>query len=151
MSLRDEEVDVVAVLEEVGLGSTTSTPPTLYAGPIPGTAPDELFSVQNLGGGENAEQLLGGGGRVAMVPEVTVRHRGAREGTPGAYANARAAAAQAWEALWARYPEGYVRWVPQGTGPTYLGVDPEGRHLHSFTVLCEHRATTSTGVVTPDE
>jgi hypothetical protein len=146
MALKDCEMDVAELLEEAGVGSTSTTPPTLYAGPFPSTGPDALVNVQDVGAGEGAEQLLGGGGRVALAPEVTVRVRGVRH----QYAEARTAAFAAWQALWEARPEGYVRMVPLGSGPGYVGPDEVGRHRFSFTVRCEYRATGAAGTVTPD-
>lgn len=146
MSLRDAAEDVAAVLEAASVGSTTATPPTLYTAPFPSAGPDVLVSVVDFGTGEDVELFLGGAGRAALAPEVTVRVRGERS----RYQEARTLATMAWEALWYAEVTGYVRIVPQGAGPTYLGPDPSGRHQFSFTVRCEYRATTSAGTVTPD-
>lgn len=146
MSLRDAAADLVAVLEAAGVGSTSSTPPTLYSAPFPSEAKDVLVSVVDFGSGEDAEPHLGGAARLSLVPEVTVRVRG----QPHRYAEARDKAAEVWIACW--YPEvaGYVRVVSAGNGPTYLGPDPSGRHQFSFTVRMEYRATAPAQSVSPD-
>jgi hypothetical protein len=147
MALRDCAADLVAVLEAAGVGSTSATPPTLYSAPFPASGPEVLVSVVDFGGGEDAESHLGGSGRVSLTPEVTVRVRGPRH----QYLEARDKAAAAWAACWYHAVGGYVRAVPSGNGPTYLGPDASGRHQFSFTVRMEYRATTAAGSVTPDE
>jgi hypothetical protein len=146
MSLRDAAGDLVAVLAAADVGSTSSSPPTLYSAPFPATGPDVLVSVVDFGAGEDAQVHLGGAGRLTLAPEVTVRVRGERH----RYAEARDMASAAWVACW--YPEvdGYVRAVPSGNGPAYLGPDPTGRHQFSFTVRMEYRATAPAQSVTPD-
>lgn len=146
MGLRDAEADLVAVLEAAGAGSTSSTPPTLFSSPFPADSRDTSCSVVDFGAGEDVEPHLGGASRATVVPEVTVRVRGERS----QFKQARELAQAAWEACW--YPEvaGYVRVVPQGSGPTYLGPDPNGRHQFSFTVTMEYRATAPSQSVTPD-
>lgn len=146
MALRDCAADLVAVLEAAGVGSTTSTPPTLYSAPFPAGGPEVLVSVVDFGPGEDAEVFLGGGERAALAPEVTVRVRGERH----RYKEARDKAVAAWVASWYPVVAGYVRVVPQGNGPTYLGPDPSGRHQLSFTVRMEYRATAPSQSVTPD-
>jgi hypothetical protein len=113
---------------------------------MPVDGPDELVNVQDLGSGEDALPFLGGGGRIALAPEVTIRVRGPRR----QYLAAREQAVAAWVACWEARPVGYVRVVPEGSGPTYLGPDEEERHRFSFTVRMEYRATTGPGMVTPD-
>src|SRR5689334_20360687 len=98
MALRDAEQDLVLLLEAAGVGSTMATAPdtapNLIAGPMPVDGPDEMVNVQDLGSGEDALPFLGGGGRVALSPEVTVRVRGPRR----QYLAAREKAVAAWVA-----------------------------------------------------
>ncbi|MFL5344359.1 MAG: hypothetical protein ACJ8AT_06185 [Hyalangium sp.] len=146
MALRDAAADLLAALESAGVGSTSSSPPTLYSAPLPAGGPEALVSVVDFGAAEDAEPRLGGAGRTSLSPEVTVRVRGERH----AFAAAQALAQAAWAACWYPAVEGYVRVVPSGSGPSYLGPDPSGRHQFSFTVRMEYRATAAAGGVTPD-
>lgn len=146
MALRDVELEVAKLLEAAGLGSMSSNPPTLYAGPFPAGSPDVVLSVVDFGSGENAEPHLGGAGRVSLTAEVTVRVRGEKH----RYAEARGKALEAWAACWEGRPASSLHVVPSGSGPTYLGPDPSGRHQFSFTVRVRYRASSSAGSLTPD-
>jgi hypothetical protein len=145
MPLKDVELDVATVLQAASIGSMSASPPTLYAGPFPNTAPDAMVAVAELSDpGEDLEQL-GGGGRLALVHELTVQVRGPRS----LFAPAKAKAVAAWEALREVTPADYVWWRPTGK-PVNLGQDDMGRWRFSFTLRVEYRATATAGTVTPD-
>ncbi|MFY0567067.1 hypothetical protein ACN28E_24960 [Archangium lansingense] len=146
MSLRDVEVDVALLLEAAGLGGTTSSPPTIYAGPIPAGAPDAIIACRDSPE-EEPEQYLANTGLVYHRDSVTVLVRGTR--APGSYVTDGARARAAWSALFDLHPAEYVRVSPQDGRPTYLGTDNEQRHLWSFTVGLEYLSATAPGVVVP--
>lgn len=144
MSLKDVKQDVVDVLEAAGVGSTTSTPPTLYRGPFPASAPDAMVAVVELSDpGEDVEYL--GRGRELLVHELTVQVRGPRHD----FAAAEEKAVAAWQANKATTPAGYRSWRPKGK-PVALEQDDVGRWQFSFTLRVEYGATTAPGSVTPD-
>ncbi|HYI01361.1 hypothetical protein [Hyalangium sp.] len=145
MPLKDVKQALVDVLEAAEVGSTESTPPTLYRGPMPAGAPDACVSVVELSDPGEDEELLGGAGRMRLVHELTVQVRGPRN----VFLAAEAKAVAAWDACWENTPEGYV-WVRPTGKPVHLGPDDMGRALFSFTVRVEYRATTEPGSVTPD-
>ncbi|WP_224364224.1 minor capsid protein [Hyalangium versicolor] len=135
MPLRDVELDVATLLEAAGLGSMSSNPPTLYAGPFPASAPEILISCLSSGG-ETPEDYLAGTSRAYFRPEVTVRVRGPRE----KYRATLQRALDAWEALYGVQTPEYVLVKAQGAGPAYLGPDENGRHRFSFTVQLAYTA-----------
>jgi hypothetical protein len=143
MPLKDVKQDAVDVLEEADVGSTSSTPPTLYRGPFPAGAPDAMVAVAELSDpGEDVEYL--GRGRETLVHELTVQVRGPRSQLLPAEEKAVAA----WEANKATTPAGYTSWRPTGK-PVNLGQDELGRWQFSFTLRVEYGAATSPGSVTP--
>jgi hypothetical protein len=145
VSLKDAKGDLVSILEAASVGSTSSSPPTLYRGPMPVAAPDACVAVVELSDPGEDEEHLGGKGRMTLVHEVTVQVRGPRN----VFIPAEEKAVAAWEALRESTPEGYS-WVRPTGKPVHLGPDDMGRAQFSFAVRVEYRATTSPGMVTPD-
>jgi len=145
VSLKDVKHDVVDVLEAADVGSTSSTPPTLYRGPFPATAPDAMVAVVELSDPGEDEEHLGGAGRMTLVHELTIQVRGPKH----QFLPAEEKAVAAWEVLREVTPAGYTWWRPTGK-PVNLGQDASGRWQFSFTLRVEYRATTGPGTVTPD-
>ncbi len=145
MPLKDVKQDVVDVLEAAGVGSTSSSPPTLYRGPYPAGAPDAMVAVVELSDTGDDVEHLGGAGRLTLVHEPTIQVRGPRN----QYSPAEEKAVAAWEALREVTPSGYTWWRPTGK-PVPLGQDDMGRWQFSFTLRVEYRATVAPGSVTPD-
>jgi hypothetical protein len=128
--MRDVERDCALLLEAAGLGSTTSNPPSIYAGPFPATAPEAFIACRADGSGGAPEVFLGGTGERLHTRGVKVQVRGERE--PAGYLAAKERAEAAHEALTDAYPVGYVRVMVVDAGPAYVGTDDQGRHLFSF-------------------
>jgi hypothetical protein len=144
MPLKDVKQDAVDLLEEAGVGSTSNTPPTLYRGPFPPSAPDAMVAVTELSDpGEDVEYL--GRGRQVLEHELTVQVRGPRNN----FAAAETTAIAAWEANTATTPAGYTSWRPKGK-PVHLGPDEMGRHRFSFALQVKYGVASSPGSVTPD-
>ena len=137
MSLRDVQMDVVLLLEAAGLGSTTSNPPTLFAGQYPASAPD-AFMAARYSGGTAPARYLANTGQAYYTPTVTVLVRG----EPHAHEATRQRAVAAWEALQGARPAGYVQVEPEDAGPNELVEDESSRPRFSFTVRLEYAAQT---------
>lgn len=146
MSLRDVELDVTLLLEAAGLGSTSSNPPTLFAGPFPASAPDALIACRHSGA-EKPEKYLANTGLALHRETVTVLVRGTRK--PGSYVTDGARARTAWSALFDLHPDEYELVDPEDGAPRYLGEDEEQRPRWSFTVELEYLSATAPGVVVP--
>ncbi|PTL79092.1 minor capsid protein [Vitiosangium sp. GDMCC 1.1324] len=140
MRLRDVEVEVALLLEAAGLGSTTSTPPTIYAGPFPASAPDAMISCLHSGA-EEPEQYLANTGQSYHRESVSVLVRGTRE--PNSYVVDGARARAAWSALYDLHPDGYVTVDPEDGAPIYNGPDEQDRPRWSFSVSLEYLSASS--------
>lgn len=134
MTPRDVEMDLARFLESAGLNlSTTSDPPTLYAGQYAESSPDQLVLVRHVGG-EGSQYL--GSRRGYLVPDVQVVVRGHRERITAT----RELAVQCWAVLhMARIP-GLVSVTCDGAGPIAQPPDVNGRPRFSFNVTASYVA-----------
>ncbi|MBN9687124.1 MULTISPECIES: minor capsid protein [unclassified Corallococcus] len=124
--LRDVELHVAEVLDAAGLGiSRTSSPPTLYRGPWPGSAPARMVAVREVSG-DGPEDYMGTG-RSYLQPDVQVLARALT------YADAQALARRCWSVLHLAAVPGYVSCRCEGA-PAYMGPDDKQWHRFSFTV-----------------
>ncbi|CAM4166030.1 hypothetical protein G4177_06115 [Corallococcus sp. ZKHCc1 1396] len=125
-ALKDVELHVARVLEDAGLGvSQTATPPSLYMGPWPVSAPPLMVAVREVSG--DAPEDYMGTGRSYLQPDVQVVARGRT------YADAQALARRCWSALHLASVPGYSSCRAQGA-PAYMGPDGNDKHRFAFTV-----------------
>jgi hypothetical protein len=123
-----------SLLAAAGLGSTTSTPPTLYVGQYPEVAPDAMMALRELGGAE--PELYLGARAMLLEVELQVLVRGSRNTAGATLERAR----QAWAALVAaKVPDGYASMRP-GSLPEWAGEDENGRPRYSFRFTYLYRA-----------
>lgn len=146
MSLRDTELDVALLLEAAGLGSTTSNPPSLYAGPIPAGAPDAMIACLDAGG-DQPEKYLANTGLSLHRDSLQVLVRGSP--APGSDKDTGDRARDAWAALYDLHLDEYIRIDPTEGRPTRQAPDEEGRPRWSFTVELEYLSASAPGVVVP--
>ncbi|AFE05570.1 hypothetical protein COCOR_04019 [Corallococcus coralloides DSM 2259] len=124
--LPDVELHVAQVLDSAALGvSRTTSPPTLYRGPMPMPAPPLAVAVREVPG--DAPEDYMGTGRSYLQRDVQVLVRG-RD-----YPEAQALARGCWRALHLASVPGYVSCRAQGL-PSYLGEGDNHRHRFVFTV-----------------
>lgn len=129
--LRDPELELAEILNASGLGvSMTSSPPSLYAGPIPAAAPDRVVAVQ-FSGGPSSDDYVNTGVRL-FAPELEVTVRGT-----GYKATLDLALAAFWALHLPNHPA-YSQIKAEGAGPLYAGPDESGRHVFEFDVSCSY-------------
>ncbi|QRK06049.1 hypothetical protein JQX13_38885 [Archangium violaceum] len=146
MRLRDIELDVATLLEAAGLGTLSGDTPTLYPGPFPTSAPDEMIAVIDAGG-DPPEKYLADTGLSLHRDMVTVLVRGTR--APGSDKETGDRARAAWSALYDLQPDGYVRVEPTEGRPTRQTPDDEGRPRWVFSVELEYLSASAPGAVVP--
>ncbi|MFP2897567.1 minor capsid protein [Corallococcus sp. 4LFB] len=130
--LRDVELAVAEVLAAADLGvSRTSSPPSLYRGPWPASAPAQVVAVREVQG--DAPEDYVGAGRSYLQPDVQVLVRALT------YADAQALARRCWSVLHLAAVPGYVSCRAQGQ-PAYLGEDGKQQHRFAFTVTLGYAA-----------
>lgn len=130
--LRDVELHVAEVLDAAGLGvSRTSSPPSLYRGPWPLSAPAQVVAVREVPG--DAPEDYMGTGRSFLQPDVQVLVRALT------YPEAQALARRCWSVLHLAAVPGYVSCRAQGL-PSYLGADDNQRHRFVFTITLTYVA-----------
>lgn len=136
--LPDIEEVLLARLEEAGLGSRTSSPPTLAAGGFHLDSPDACIAVRERGGEEPRWYV--GGARLRYHSDtavVLVRSSRAADSLQAGKARAKAA----WEALEdVRHLPGLHQVSALGK-PAFLGQDDELRFQWSFEVRVTYPRT----------
>ncbi|MBZ4371481.1 minor capsid protein [Corallococcus sp. AS-1-6] len=131
-ALTDVELHVAQVLDAAALGvSRTATPPSLYMGPMPLSAPPLAVAVREVPG--DAPEDYMGTGRSYLQRDVQVLVRG-RD-----YLEAQALARECWRTLHLVAVSGYVSCRAQGL-PSYLGEGDNHRHRFVFTVTLAYAA-----------
>lgn len=124
--LRDVEEAVAQALEAAALGvSQTASPPSLYMGPWPASAPPLMVAVREVTG--DAPEDYMGTGKSYLQPDVQVLVRGRT------YREAHALAGRCWSTLHLATVPGYVSCRAQGM-PAYIGQDGNDKYRFVFTI-----------------